>query len=81
LEAARCPRRRGGDGGALPSVVGGLVNRPVIAVPPVLDTDQFWGITALLAMLNSCARVWPWSTLIMDWSGLYGQPDQSNIER
>ncbi|MBF0623354.1 MAG: nickel pincer cofactor biosynthesis protein LarB [Magnetococcales bacterium] len=42
--------------GALPSVVGGLVDRPVIAVP----TDggygtAFGGVSALLGMLNSCA--------------------------
>ena len=42
--------------GALPSVVGGLVNRPVIAVPTSVGYGaSFGGITALLAMLNSCA--------------------------
>jgi NCAIR mutase (PurE)-related protein len=42
--------------GALPSVVGGLVDRPVIAVPTSVGYgSNFGGITALLAMLNSCA--------------------------
>jgi len=42
--------------GALPSVVGGLVDRPVIAVPTSVGYgSHFGGITALLAMLNSCA--------------------------
>jgi hypothetical protein len=42
--------------GALPSVVGGLVSRPVIAVPTSVGYGAaFGGITALLAMLNSCA--------------------------
>jgi len=42
--------------GALPSVVGGLVNRPVIAVPTSIGYGaSFGGIAALLGMLNSCA--------------------------
>ena len=42
--------------GALPSVVGGLVDVPVIAVPTSIGYGaSFGGITALLAMLNSCA--------------------------
>jgi NCAIR mutase (PurE)-related protein len=42
--------------GALPSVVGGLVDSPVIAVPTSVGYGaSFGGITALLAMLNSCA--------------------------
>jgi NCAIR mutase (PurE)-related protein len=42
--------------GALPSVVGGLVDVPVIAVPTSVGYGaSFGGITALLAMLNSCA--------------------------
>ena len=42
--------------GALPSVVGGLVDVPVIAVPTSVGYGaSFLGITALLAMLNSCA--------------------------
>jgi NCAIR mutase (PurE)-related protein len=42
--------------GALPSVVGGLIDRPVIAVPTSVGYGaSFGGIAALLAMLNSCA--------------------------
>jgi pyridinium-3,5-biscarboxylic acid mononucleotide synthase len=42
--------------GALPSVIGGLVDRPVIAVPTSIGYGaSFGGITALLGMLNSCA--------------------------
>jgi NCAIR mutase (PurE)-related protein len=42
--------------GALPSVIGGLVDRPVIAVPTGVGYGaSFGGIAALLAMLNSCA--------------------------
>ena len=42
--------------GALPSVVGGLVGVPVIAVPTSVGYGaSFGGITALLGMLNSCA--------------------------
>jgi len=42
--------------GALPSVVGGLVKSPVIAVPTSVGYGaNFGGATALLAMLNSCA--------------------------
>ncbi len=41
--------------GALPSVVAGLVNKPVIAVPTSVGYGaSFGGIAALLAMLNSC---------------------------
>jgi pyridinium-3,5-biscarboxylic acid mononucleotide synthase len=42
--------------GALPSVVGGLVNKPVIAVPTSVGYGaSFHGLAALLGMLNSCA--------------------------
>jgi NCAIR mutase (PurE)-related protein len=42
--------------GALPSVVGGLVRRPLIAVPTSVGYGaSFGGIAALLGMLNSCA--------------------------
>jgi len=42
--------------GALPSVVAGLVSKPVIAVPTSIGYGaSFGGIAALLAMLNSCA--------------------------
>jgi NCAIR mutase (PurE)-related protein len=42
--------------GALASVVGGLVQAPVIAVPTSIGYGaSFGGIAALLGMLNSCA--------------------------
>jgi NCAIR mutase (PurE)-related protein len=42
--------------GALPSVVGGLVDKPVIAVPTSVGYGtSFGGLAALLGMLNSCA--------------------------
>lgn len=42
--------------GALPSVVGGLVAKPVIAVPTSIGYGaSFGGLAALLGMLNSCA--------------------------
>ena len=42
--------------GALPSVVGGLVEQPVIAVPTSVGYGaSFGGLAALLGMLNSCA--------------------------
>ncbi|MFB3884108.1 MAG: nickel pincer cofactor biosynthesis protein LarB [Thermodesulfobacteriota bacterium] len=56
LETARVLIVVAGMEGALPSVVGGLVDRPVIAVPTSVGYGaSFGGITALLAMLNSCA--------------------------
>jgi NCAIR mutase (PurE)-related protein len=42
--------------GALPSVLGGLIDRPLIAVPTSVGYGaNLGGITPLLAMLNSCA--------------------------
>ncbi len=42
--------------GALPSVLGGLVDKPIIAVPTSIGYGaSFGGVAALLAMLNSCA--------------------------
>ena len=42
--------------GALASVVGGLVNKPIIAVPTSVGYGaNFGGLSALLSMLNSCA--------------------------
>jgi pyridinium-3,5-biscarboxylic acid mononucleotide synthase len=42
--------------GALPSVVGGYVSCPVIAVPTSIGYGaSFGGLSALLGMLNSCA--------------------------
>lgn len=45
-----------GMDGVLPSVVGGLVDKPVIAVPTSIGYGaSFGGLAALLTMLNSCA--------------------------
>jgi NCAIR mutase (PurE)-related protein len=45
-----------GMDGVLPSVIGGLVDRPVIAVPTSRGYGaSFGGLAALLTMLNSCA--------------------------
>ena len=42
--------------GALPSVIGGLVDCPVIAVPTSIGYGaHFQGLAALLGMLNSCS--------------------------
>jgi len=56
LREARCLVVVAGMEGALPSVVGGLVSNPVIAVPTSVGYGaSFGGIAALLGMLNSCA--------------------------
>lgn len=56
LEAADCLVVVAGMEGALPSVVGGLVGVPMIAVPTSVGYGaSFGGLAALLAMLNSCA--------------------------
>jgi NCAIR mutase (PurE)-related protein len=57
LESARVVIVVAGMEGALPSVVGGLVGVPVIAVPTSIGYGaSFGGIAALLGMLNSCAN-------------------------
>jgi pyridinium-3,5-biscarboxylic acid mononucleotide synthase len=56
LREARVVIAVAGMEGALPSVVGGLVERPVIAVPTSVGYGaSFGGIAALLGMLTSCA--------------------------
>ena len=56
LQAARVVIVCAGMDGALPSVVGGLVRGPVIAVPTSIGYGaSFEGVAALLTMLNSCA--------------------------
>jgi pyridinium-3,5-biscarboxylic acid mononucleotide synthase len=56
LDAARVIIVVAGMEGALPSVVGGLVSVPVIAVPTSVGYGaSFGGLAALLGMLNSCA--------------------------
>jgi NCAIR mutase (PurE)-related protein len=57
LEEARVIVVVAGMDGALPSVVGGLCGKPVIAVPTSVGYGaSFGGLAALLAMLNSCAN-------------------------
>ena len=56
LTGADCLVVVAGMEGALPSVVGGLVGTPLVAVPTSVGYGaSFGGIAALLAMLNSCA--------------------------
>lgn len=56
LTAARVVIVVAGMDGALPSVVGGLVKKPLIAVPTDVGYGaNFGGLAPLLAMLNSCA--------------------------
>ena len=56
LDAARVIIVCAGMEGALPSVIGGMVAAPVIAVPTSVGYGaSFHGLAALLGMLNSCA--------------------------
>ena len=56
IQSANCVVAVAGMEVALPSVVGGLVDCPVIAVPTSVGYGaSFGGVAALLAMLNSCA--------------------------
>ena len=56
LMSARCVVAVAGMEGALASVIGGLVDCPVIAVPTSVGYGaSFGGLSALLSMLNSCA--------------------------
>ena len=56
IMTARCIIAVAGMEGALPSVVGGLADSPVIAVPTSVGYGaSLGGIAALLSMLNSCA--------------------------
>ena len=61
--------------GALPSVIGGLLDRPVIAVPTSIGYGaSFGGIAALLAMLNSCAP----GVSVVNIDNGYGAAAQAN---
>lgn len=56
IMSARCIIAVAGMEGALPSVIGGLADCPVIAVPTSVGYGaSLGGVAALLAMLNSCA--------------------------
>lgn len=57
LQEANCVVAVAGMEGALASVIGGLVSRPVIAVPTSVGYGaSMHGISALLTMINSCAN-------------------------
>lgn len=57
LRRAECVVAVAGMEGALPSVIGGLVKNPVLAVPTSVGYGaNFQGLSALLTMLNSCAN-------------------------
>ena len=57
LKAADCVIAVAGMEGALPSVIGGLVSVPVIAVPTSVGYGaNFGGVAALLTMINSCSN-------------------------
>lgn len=56
LERADCLIVVAGMEGALPSVIGGLVGTPLVAVPTSIGYGaSFGGLAALLGMLTSCA--------------------------
>ena len=57
IQKANCVVAVAGMEGALASVLGGLVSRPVIAVPTSVGYGaNFGGMAALLTMINSCAN-------------------------
>ena len=57
IQSANCIIAAAGMEGALASVLGGLVDKPVIAVPTSLGYGaSFGGVSALLTMINSCAN-------------------------
>jgi len=57
IQSANCVIAVAGMEGALASVIGGLVSRPVIAVPTSVGYGaNLHGLSALLTMINSCAN-------------------------
>lgn len=57
IQSANCVIAVAGMEGALPSVIGGLVDKPVIAVPTSVGYGaNMNGLSALLTMINSCAN-------------------------
>ena len=57
IQEANCIVAVAGMGGALASVLGGLVDKPVIGVPTSVGYGaSFHGLSALLTMINSCAN-------------------------
>ena len=83
LEAARVIIVVAGMEGALPSVVAGMVDVPVIAVPTSVGYGaSFGGIAALLGMLNSCANGVAVVNIDNGFgAGCMAQHDQSPCER
>ncbi len=75
LEEANAIIAVAGMEGALPSVLGGLVDRPVIGVPTSIGYGaSLGGIAALLAMLNSCAP----GVSVVNIDNGYGAAAQAN---
>ena len=57
IQSANCIVAVAGMEGALASVLGGLVDKPVIAVPTSVGYGaSFHGVSALLTMINSCSN-------------------------
>ena len=57
IQRANCVIAVAGMEGALASVIGGLVDKPVIAVPTSVGYGaSMHGLSALLTMINSCAN-------------------------
>ena len=57
IQSANCVVAVAGMEGALASVIGGLVDKPVIAVPTSIGYGASMnGLSALLTMINSCAN-------------------------
>ena len=57
IQSANCVVAVAGMEGALASVIGGMVEKPVIAVPTSVGYGaSFHGLSALLTMINSCAN-------------------------
>ena len=57
IQSANCIIAVAGMEGAIASVIGGLVDKPVIAVPTSVGYGaNFHGVSALLTMINSCAN-------------------------
>ncbi len=57
IQGANCVVAVAGMEGALASVIGGLVDKPVIAVPTSVGYGaSMYGLSALLTMINSCAN-------------------------
>ena len=68
--------------GALPSVVAGLIDKPVIAVPTSVGYGaSFNGLAALLAMLNSCASGITVVNIDNGFGRICGEPHKPGINK